>query len=290
MKKIFFTIATIAMIGIQSCKEEIPAGLVLSQTFVSVDSEYVTSTIPTAQLKNILIEEFTGVTCSNCPKGSVDLKAIELANAPRVLVAKLHNNVQAVPKKPTDPDLRCADADAIASSLGFVAKPSAAVDKLLRTGTDYTFGISSVAGKITTQLVKKTPVNINLAKLINTALDTIHIAATFTFTDTTSKKLAFNIYLLEDDVEATQDSFIVATLQNFEIESYKHEKILRKVITPAIVGTSFPDVVQQAGKVYIRALQFVKPSNVINLNNCLLLVFVHDRDSKEVLHCQEIHL
>jgi hypothetical protein len=290
MKKIFFTIAIGVIIGIQGCKEEIPAGLVLAQTFVSVDSEYVTSTIPAAQLKNILIEEFTGVTCSNCPKGSVELKAIELANVPRVLVAKIHNNVQAIPIKSTDPDLRCTDADAIATSLGFVAKPSAAVDKLLNSGTDYTFSISSVAGKISTQLVKPTQVNIILAKLVNATLDSVNIVAEFTFTDTTSKKLAYNIYLLEDDVEATQDSFIVATLQKFEIEGYKHEKILRKTITPAIVGTSFPDVVQQAGKVYIRALKFAKPSNVINLNNCLLLVFVHDRDTKEVLHCQEIHL
>jgi Outer membrane protein Omp28 len=290
MKKIIFTIATIAIMCVQSCKEQIPAGLVLSQTFISVDSEYVSSTIPTAQLKNILVEEFTGVTCSNCPKGAADLKAIEQANAPRILVAKIHNNVQATPIKATDPDLRNEDADAIASSLGFVAKPSAAVDKLPRTSTDYTFGISAVAGKISTQLIKPTPVNINLAKLVNATLDSINIAATFTFTDTTSKKLAFNIYLLEDDVEATQDSFIVATLQKFEIDGYKHEKILRKIITPAIVGTSFPDVLQKVGKVYIRALQFAKPSKVLNINNCLLLVFVHDRDTKEVLHCQEIHL
>jgi hypothetical protein len=290
MKKIIYALTIAASLALASCEENIPTGLVLSQPFVSHDSEYVTTTIPTVQAKCVLIEEFTGVTCSNCPKGSVDLKAIEDANAPRVLVAKVHSNLQATPIKGTDPDLRCDDANTLATSLGLQAKPSAAVDRLLNSGNDYTFLINQVGGKVTAQLAKPTPVNINLAKLVNATLDTINLAVTFTFIDTTSRKLAYDIYLLEDDVEATQDSFDVANLKTLEIEGYKHEKILRKSITPAFVGTAFPDILQPIGKVYIRALQFAKPSNVLNLNNCLLLVFVHDVDTKEAIHCQQIHL
>ena len=140
------------------------------------------------------------------------------------------------------------------------------------------------------QLAKPTPVNISLEKLVNATLDTINLAATFIFTDTTSRKLAFNIYLLENKVITHQDSFDVVSLSTLEIEEYEHEEVLRKSITPSFIGTAFPDILQPIGKVYIRALQFPKPSNVLNLNNCTLLVFVHDVDTKEAIHCQQIHL
>jgi hypothetical protein len=288
MKKLIFVGGIIAIFFTQSCQETIPEGLVLSQPFASVDSDYIITTIPTAQLKNILIEEFTGVTCSNCPKGAVDLAKIEVANAPRVLVAKIHNNVQAKPIKVTDPDLRCNDADAIASALGFVAKPSAAIDRLQNVGADYTFSISALAGIVSTQLTKTTPVNINISKLV--IADTVNLETRLTFTDTTSKKLSYNIYLLEDDVEATQDSFDVANLSKIEIEDYLHEKILRKSITPVNIGTALPDVLQQIGKVYLRSIQFTKPSGVIKINNCTILVFVQNRETKEIIHCQKLKL
>jgi hypothetical protein len=290
MKKIIYALAIAASVALASCEENIPTGLVLSQPFVSHDSEYVTTTIPTAQAKNVLIEEFTGVRCSNCPKGTADLRIIENTYAPRVLVAKIHSVLQATPIKNTDPDLRCPDADALAVALGLQAKPAASADRLLNSGNDYTFGINQIGGKVSTQLTKQTPVNINLDKLVNATLDTINLAATFIFTDTTSRKLAFNIYLLENKVITHQDSFDVVSLSTLEIEEYEHEEVLRKSITPSFVGTAFPDILQPRGKVYIRALQFSKPSNVLNLSNCTLLVFIHDRDTKEAIHCQQIHL
>ena len=186
--------------------------------------------------------------------------------------------------------MRNPDATTLSSSLGMQTQPSAAVDRQLNTGTDYTFSINQVSGKVISQLAKPTPVNISLEKLVNATLDTINLAATFIFTDTTSRKLAFNIYLLENKVITHQDSFDVVSLSTLEIEEYEHEEVLRKSITPSFIGTAFPDILQPIGKVYIRALQFPKPSNVLNLNNCTLLVFVHDVDTKEAIHCQQIHL
>lgn len=81
MKKIIYALAIAASLALASCEENIPTGLVLSQPFVSHDSEYVTTIIPTAQAKNVLIEEFTGVRCSNCPNGAIVLKNIQTANA-----------------------------------------------------------------------------------------------------------------------------------------------------------------------------------------------------------------
>jgi Outer membrane protein Omp28 len=289
MKNIITSLAIGTILLATSCEEKIPAGLILKQTIIAKDSTYIDANIPAAQPKNILIEEFTGVTCSNCPKGAVDLKAIEVANAPRILVAKIHSSLQAIPID-DDVDLRCADADALAASLGLQAKPSASVDRLQNSGSDYTFFIPAVSGKVAAQLPKKSFVNITLVKELNTTKDSITLSATLTFTDTTSRKLAYQIYVLEDDVETKQDSVSTVNAQKYVIEKYIHEKVLRKTITPAFVGTSLPDTLHEKGRVYLRGLQFVKPSNVLKIDHCVVLVFVNDRLTNEVIQCQEIHL
>jgi hypothetical protein len=272
-----------------SCTENIPAGLILKPTTIAKDTSYTTSTIPAPQLKNVLIEEFTGVRCPNCPKGASDLKVIQLANAPRVLIAKAHVGNFALPIL-NDVDLRCDDATNLYTILGQGGQPSAAVDRLLNSGTNFTHNIPNVGGLVAKQLAKPTPVNISIAKLINANKDSISLESTFIFTDTTSRRLAFNVYFLENKVVTHQDSFDVITLKTIEIEEYEHEEIIRKSITPSFVGTPFPEGLQAKGQVYVRGLQFAKPANVIYINNCVLLVFVHDRDTKEAIHCQQIDL
>jgi Outer membrane protein Omp28 len=272
---------------INSCvKEQPPAGLNITQTIIQKDSTYITASIPAKQIKNVLLEELTGVRCANCPVGAAIIKGIETANAPRVIVAKLHSNFLADPIKATDPDLRTDDAQTLSTSLSNSgAKPSSGVDRIYNSVNEpYVFVVGSVAGKVASQLAKATIVNIELEKQLNATKDSITLASKLTFTEATSRKLAYHIYCLENDVEAAQDSLGV------EIDGYIHEEILRKCITPAFVGENLPDGPTAAGRVYIRAAQFPKPTKVININNCVMVVFITDRDTKEVLQVQKIHL
>ena len=48
------------------------------------DTAFITTTVETPQQRIVLIEEFTGVTCANCPTGHKILKSIEDANPDRV--------------------------------------------------------------------------------------------------------------------------------------------------------------------------------------------------------------
>ena len=68
MKKILFSFSAIALL-LSSCKEQIPGGLILN-SLISADTTYVVSQIETPQEKKIVIEELTGVLCTNCPAGT----------------------------------------------------------------------------------------------------------------------------------------------------------------------------------------------------------------------------
>jgi Outer membrane protein Omp28 len=290
MKKYILLAALYVSLLWIGCKEKIPAGLILQATSIAKDTSYISNIIPAAQLKNVLLEEFTGVTCSNCPTATQQIISLQNQYNPRLLVVKIHSNLQAKPIEPTDPDFRNSDADNLATSFNLASKPSAGIDRLPNGTANYCHPIASLSNKIINQLSKPTPINIELSKQINATLDSITLTTMFTFNTSTTDKYRYHIYLLENDVEATQDSFWVSTLKTVPIEGYKHEEILRKCITPVFVGTPLPDSSQVAGRVYKKSMQFAKPTNVLNINNGEIVVLITDEATKEVIHCQRIAL
>ena len=72
-----------------SCEEEGPA-VILDEAETLSDTTYVTSTIPIAQDKVVLIEELTGVRCPNCPDGHQEVETILANNPGRVLAVAVH--------------------------------------------------------------------------------------------------------------------------------------------------------------------------------------------------------
>jgi hypothetical protein len=293
--KIFLAIAVVSAILLQlSCSKELPpVGLILTNPLSFTDTSYTVSPVPSAQPKAVFVEEMTGVMCANCPAGGAILKQLQIQNPGRVVVAKLHSNFLANPIKPTDPDLRTPDAEAI--DVGFASsgqKPNAVIDRTINTldppGTaQYYANKGKWAQVVTAQLAKTTPVNIDLVSSVDTLANEIKLKSTFTFTQTHNGNLAFTIYLLEDEVEATQDTFTTTTV---EIEGYIHEEVLRKSITQPISGTALPAAPYNAGQVYARSVAFPIPSNVLNKKHMRITLAVHGVNKGEVLHAATIKL
>jgi Outer membrane protein Omp28 len=294
MKKII-SILSLAFIVGSCCKEQIPAGLQLTGGGKQVgDTTYILPAIPAAQLKNVLVEEFTGVRCANCPVAAAALKNIQLATPNRIFAAKFHTGGLAIPVINTDPDFRCDQADDIDNALGGAApgQPAAVINRILNLSTGK-FSNAYSSGKwplmISQELVEPTIVNLKLEK--NVTGQDIQAVCSFTFTDTTSEPLSYCLYLTESKVEAEQDSVYLSG--GFPVVvpiMYDHEEIFRFTPTPEFIGANLPAVLQEKGRHYVRVLNFTKPSKVINLANCHLILFVQNSMTKKVLQTVEIPL
>jgi hypothetical protein len=294
MKKIILALS-VSIALFSNCKKELPpVGLILTETINANDTTYVISTIPNSQAKAVFVEEFTGVRCSNCPQGAKILAQLQNDNPGRVIVAKVHNNILSEPIKTSDPDLRCTDADAIADGLGGLnSKPAATIDRLNVPGTSPANKFFKTkeqwASYITPQLTKSTPINIELEKFIDASTSTYSVKSKFIFTNADTNKLAYSAYILENGVTATQDS-IIPPFNVQEIEDFEHEEVLRKILTPAITGTALPTIDAEAGRVYERWFSFTPPANVINKNKMMIVVFVHNVSTGEVIQAAELKL
>src|SRR4051794_39448582 len=73
-----------------SCQEEGPAINLKGNENAVADTTYIESTVPAAEAKNVMLEEFTGVRCPNCPAGHITIDQIKTANPGRVVSISYH--------------------------------------------------------------------------------------------------------------------------------------------------------------------------------------------------------
>ncbi|HNB80508.1 MAG TPA: Omp28-related outer membrane protein [Chitinophagaceae bacterium] len=290
MNNYFFGFAVLMAAFVSCTKEQIPPGLILHDPIQTVDTTYMTGTIPAAQTKRILMEEPTGVRCPNCPEGAVLLHDLITTHPGRILSASVYSPFLNEFKTPAKYNFNTTDAEDLVNFLGGdPSKPTASIDRIptnyVTPPLPYFFQKADWPTIVAAELLKTTPVNLELQVIPNGS--DYYLKTKLTFTDTITSGLAISVYILEDGVVDVQEfpSSVIDT-------AYVHNHILRKMVTP-VSGMNFLDSIatKEKGRVFERTFPISIPSNVLNKSNCSLLCFVHRTgSSKTVLQVDEIKL
>ncbi|RYG26822.1 MAG: hypothetical protein EOO01_41850, partial [Chitinophagaceae bacterium] len=133
MKKNIIAAAAIVF-ALASCKEVGPA-IDLSPVVAS-DTTFMSSP-ETPQQKKVLVEEYTGVQCTNCPEGAGIIKDADDLSGGRVIVIGLHSGSLTSPiENESQYDFRTQDSrDLMISFFGEdPPKPAAAFDRVRKDG------------------------------------------------------------------------------------------------------------------------------------------------------------
>jgi len=101
----------------------------LAQTIVSTNPEN----------KNVILEEFTGISCVNCPIGHMTAKNIQDANPGNVFIINIHQGPFANPGS-TPHDYRTPFGDALANQSGLVGYPAGTVNRTIFPGQSQSGG------------------------------------------------------------------------------------------------------------------------------------------------------
>lgn len=252
------------------------------------DTTYMAAVEP-AQPRTIIIEEFTGVTCPNCPRGHIEVAKIQAQYPNRVLAVSLYYDglgqtrpVEGVTRQ----NFRTKDATNLADGIfgGVSALPSASIDRVPVGGITLPSFVGW-SGAVETRTGIPSPANVQVTSEYDTGTRTATIHLRVAYTSTVTKKHAVTLLLTEDSlVDAQEYPDRIDTFYNF-----KH--VMRDAITaptgdPMLDGTS-----KDAGRVYERT--FVYPVNAEwNARQCKLIAIVHNTESgdKEVLQAAESKL
>lgn len=271
MKNIFGLILGVTLLFF-ACEEAhppfVPASIVVDES---------TSEVQEKQEKVILLEEFTGVMCANCPRGARHAEVMSENNPNRLQIVSIHTGSFANPF-PGDPSLEIDEGEQLVNLLGGItAYPSASVNRKLYDGIDniILLGESEWTKAFNKEIELNTIVNIDLDISLDEYFEG-NISLKMHFTEDMSGIAKFSVLVLEDDVIATQDD------NGDIIEDYKHKHLLRRVLTNFDGNILKSD--PRAGDTFEAQIPFVELDEAWNVNNIEIVALVHKSGSdKSVL-------
>jgi len=268
-----------------ACKEIPPAvnpqGIELCDLQIDVEN----------QQRNVLIEEFTGVRCVNCPPGATQIDNLIEEHGERVVAVAIHAGEFSPPYPESKYDFRNPDSDALNSFLGVQFNPAAAFNRSVKSGNNIPTGnIDSWPGFVNSELDKPLRVKISLASSftpIEGDSANVEICATiFPIDDFDNENIKLTVVLTENNLIDYQ-----LTPTQGKVSDYVHKHALRRAIT-SFDGISIAGNLMTAGNEISRAFSFDFSTTEWIPENCELVAFIskNNADDKEVVQVVSVHL
>ncbi|MDR0508199.1 MAG: Omp28-related outer membrane protein [Dysgonamonadaceae bacterium] len=193
-----------------------------AQTFVS--------TVPAN--KNVILEEFTGVTCVNCPDGHRIANEIIASHPHRVFSINIHQGGFALPSGSL-PDFRTEFGDALAQQSQISGYPAGTVNRRIFPAYSNTEELMRSNWAAATDIVFAEPSCVNIAAQstidFNTRQLVVNVEVYYTSNSAVSTN-SINVALLQSNVLAPQ-SGMASNPAQIVGELYRHNHILRHLLT-----------------------------------------------------------
>lgn len=234
--------------------------------------------------RRVLVEELTGVGCTNCPDGARELQSLqETYGKENLIIVSLHSGVYSYPLPSSQYDFRNPKVDALGDFLGEEeGYPTAAINRYLKPNNTTLF------------LIKP-----NWAGIIQSEFEKDYGMGLFLTTDydSTSRQLEIVVNLAPEktqnnpDIRLTmliaQDSIVDAQIDNGPtVASYMHRHVVRDVITKSD-GDGITESLT-AGALVTKTYTYTIPADWV-AKKCSVIAYVHHGSTpdKEVLQSVE---
>jgi hypothetical protein len=235
------------------------------------------------QARNVLIEEFTGVQCVNCPEGSEIIASLKGIYGTRLIPISIHAGFFSNPYPESLYDFRTPAGNQVEQFLGPVsAFPAAVVNRTIFDGASgLVVGKNSWAGYIAQEVETTTPVEINISKSFDTGTRVLDVTIDLNFVETVSDPLMISIMITEDDVADYQ------LTPDGKLPDYIHKHILRGMMTDSGGNAYLNDT--NAGDSGADTFTMTLPATW-DENKSEIVAFVHSSTTKEVLQAYATHI
>lgn len=301
-KKILFLIAIAFSVALSSC-DFIHDPYPETNANIADTSSCITFTFPSVTAsgyKKILLEDFTGHTCGNCPRAADTLLALEASYPGKLVPLALHvGGTFAAPSpghlgSPSTAfldDYRTAageDYDAVfgASSFGLPAGMFSRKDYPIADNIKFYLGWRAFLSSIVSETAT---VDLQIARDFDASTRKICFAVKDSFLTSGSDTLKLVVLLTQDSIVNWQDVFGVPT------STYVFNHMLRDAITPS--GTWGEQLVSgtiTSGLTHIKKFAYTIPAAYKGIacdpNHCHLIAFIYKVRTYEIIQVEETKL
>lgn len=230
---------------------------------------------------NVLIEEFTGHTCNNCPTAATEVKRLIDENPGRVFTIGIHAGGFSIPQPPDYPsDFRTTEGDELFQFANPAGVPVGLVNRV-DFNTPVFNKLSGKWAQETEDILKGSAAKMGM--IIETVVDTatreLCLTAKFkALEDLTNVNLRWCAFITEGKIVAPQKM-----PDNSKNKDYVHEHVLRVGINGTF-GSDFQDFTGVKDQVTCETRSYVL-SEEWNLEHLEVVVYVYENetDSRAIL-------
>ena len=237
--------------------------------------------------KKVLLEDYTGQTCGNCPRAAEKAHELQGTFGDRLVVIAVHagwfsNTSDDYPNDFTTEVGDAWDTHFGNSSLG---NPNGMVDRI-DFPDSHVFQYSQWEEKVTNQLQNAPLVGIQLASSYNPNSKLVCVDVQTEILTTIDSDLHITVVLIESGIISKQTDYSVHPDQY--VDDYEQNHVLRKGLTNAW-GESLGQVLYSEGELFTNRYSIEKQADW-DINNMSVIAFVSDPETYEVLQVEELHL
>jgi thiol-disulfide isomerase/thioredoxin len=243
---------------------------------INLDGQQIVSTPFTVNVSTpsyttkILVEDYTGTWCTNCPRVAYHLEQAVNQN-PNIIPVAIHYSRWA-----GDDPFGFDDVTILAADFGIQALPSPVVNR-----TPGFIWDDSQFNVLQAELDK--PQALGLAINSNVSGNTLDINVRVGFDmDMTSRKLSLVIYITESNLFADQANSTGYYGGQDPIPDFEQKHTLRTAIN-GVYGMHIPESETAANHIYTYNYSGNIPVEVSDINHCDIVAFVIDEDNQKIL-------
>ena len=277
MKNIFLYTFVIT-VAVSSCDK-------VTQPYISTSTGGVT---PAGKVRKVLIEEFTGQKCGNCPIGATTIQTIKAANPGKVISIAVHSNFYSIPgSAPYTYDFRTIpgnDYDVFFSPPGW---PTGMINRKDYPSTTHWKSVSNWSSIIDSLLANTPDADIQITNSYNSSTRLLNASVRTEFLKPLSGNYKIMALLIEDSIVSPQKFYSPAV----DSLTYVHHHILRDAISSTSWGDMLVTGLVAAGDTAVKTFQYTLPANfkgkVPQEKYCYVVAYVYDASTYEIIQVEE---
>jgi len=250
-------------------------------------SETTPITVSSSEQK-VLLEDYTGWQCVNCPRAAAKANEMITKYGEQLVVMSVHATAFANPSSSNNNlDFRTEYGEKWAVDFGCNSLPTGIINRT-KIGSAYTIGDANWDSQIQNTLTNQNHImNINLGVDYIQSDNMILVSTENEFLEDCTFPTLISVLVLESGIIGVQKNSDAAYGTTPKIENFEFNHVLRK---NALIDYSLSLMpVNQGTKINKNYLIEVDP-DIQDISKCMVVVFVTNAETKEVVQVNEINL
>lgn len=245
----------------------------------------------TAEVKQmVLLEDFTGHYCGNCPAGTDIIRQLETAYADRLIVIAVHAGNLSLPNPPDFPmDFRTPDGNVLNSTFknSLIGLPNGFVNRVT-VNDGIVLNKDRWAEVVASELPKKPEVDLKVARTYDSTTRTVTLNVNVKYLEAGTANDNIAAVITESKIISDQLDY---RLTNSHIDEYEFNHVYRAAVNGPW-GEALSATAIAKGTTITKQLTYTLPAGKPWVPaNCDVVVYVHRHNTtKQVLQAQQLSL